>query len=337
MDIKESMPRTQSRIYWMDRVRGSAILLMLLLHATMIPVLYAGGGEPNRWLMRFNTVVSPLRMPVLMFLSGMLLSRSLRKSLTRFYSGKFRVLLWAYCVWALIFLAVAGRLSEFVKPWLWMQTIYLWYLSFLLLYYLLAPLVVKIPLWISIPVLVSANLFFVGTERGFLQKIFFYWIFFLLGDWCMRRGVGQVVEMRWVRISLAVGALAMLYVQGAALVGDTLIIRVIWNLVLAVVVVGAVISWSPLLLNKDDADWLQRIGKDSLVYYACHFPVMILVSRGVSAVAGGLPSLLVTGLSLAAALLVGALLARLQHHSMLVKSLFECPLPVQRGHSPPVR
>ena len=286
MQTRELKSRSLARIHWMDRVRGSAILLMLLLHATMIPVLYAGAGEPNRWLNQFNTIVAPLRMPVLMFLSGMLLSRSLQKSLPRFYSGKLRVILWAYCVWTVIFLVVAGRISELVKPWLWMQTIYLWYLSFLLLYYLLAPLVVKIPLWVTLPVLVSANLFFVASERGFLQKIFFYWIFFLVGDWYMRRGVGRILELFWVRLSLAGGALAMLYFQGRVTQLDSALLQGFWSLLLAIVVVGAVISWAPQVLNGSSPDWLQRIGKDSIVYYTTHFPVMILASRGVSAGGG---------------------------------------------------
>ena len=75
-----------ARFAWMDLLRGSAIFMLILYHASAIASLY--GRDLPRWLVIFNEFFLPFRMPTLMFLSGMLLSGSLRKPLVQYYWGK---------------------------------------------------------------------------------------------------------------------------------------------------------------------------------------------------------------------------------------------------------
>ena len=66
-----------TRLGWMDFARGLCILLVILMHAT--GTVEAAGLEPPAGLTLFNQALEPFRMPLLMFLSGMLLSKSLDK------------------------------------------------------------------------------------------------------------------------------------------------------------------------------------------------------------------------------------------------------------------
>ena len=81
-----SPTKTTQRIEWMDSLRGIAILLLLFWHAFAIPDLL-GTPMPD-WLRNINNAFLPFRMPMLMFLSGMLLEKSLRKPLPTYYEGK---------------------------------------------------------------------------------------------------------------------------------------------------------------------------------------------------------------------------------------------------------
>lgn len=137
---------------WMDLVRGTAILFLLLSHASTIPGITAAIATPEA-VHLLNAFLSPFRMPVLMVLSGALLARSLGRPLGTYIWGKARVLVWSYLVWAIVIFAVLGRLSELLRPWEWVQTLYLWYLAFLFVYYLIALLVPRIG---AMPVLLTA-------------------------------------------------------------------------------------------------------------------------------------------------------------------------------------
>ena len=71
-----------ARMQWMDLLRGLAVLLVVVLHAAS-----HGGAEVEGWTL-VNRHLTPFRMPLLMFLSGMLLHRSLAKPLPVYLWGK---------------------------------------------------------------------------------------------------------------------------------------------------------------------------------------------------------------------------------------------------------
>ena len=88
------------RVAWMDAVRGTAIILLLLYHCTAIPLTL---GMPMPTVLRwFSTFFMPYRMPTLMVLSGMLLARSLRKPLPDYFAGKVAGIVWPYLVWVVV-------------------------------------------------------------------------------------------------------------------------------------------------------------------------------------------------------------------------------------------
>ena len=90
----------------MDLIRGGAILLVVLLHATAIPWMFAGitsGHVVND----VNSFFAPYRMSLLFLLSGVLLTRSLAKPPGTYYWNKVRTLIWPCLVWMAI-----GMLTE---------------------------------------------------------------------------------------------------------------------------------------------------------------------------------------------------------------------------------
>lgn len=309
----------QVRFDWMDRTRGLAILLLLVLHATAIPALF-GGFTTAYWLDVFNSYAAPARMPVLMFLSGMLLQRSLAKPLGRFYSGKLRILLWTYVVWAVIHLALTGRLEELITPWTWVQTIYLWFISFILVYYLLGPILAKVPAWLPILPAIGLYLGFSVVERGFILKFFFYWVFFLCGDLFVRLRAERFLVHQWGRI---IATLLLLTVMLVPMSGAGALAGAGWRLLTAMVVVAFVLAWAPLVLNFEVNDPMRSIGRNSLVYYVSHFPLMVLTTWALVRL-GVTQSWLAFIACLLVAIGVAALLVRGRRWAM-IDALFAAP------------
>ena len=91
-------PSTDSapRMRWMDLLRGVAVLLVVVLHGSDIP--RANGLGVERWT-ELNLYLEPFRMPLLMFLSGTLLPRSLTKSAGAYLWGKFASIVWPLMIW----------------------------------------------------------------------------------------------------------------------------------------------------------------------------------------------------------------------------------------------
>lgn len=118
--------RPESRLEWMDTLRGLAIILVLMWHAPAIPALF--GYEMPVWLAGLNNFFLPFRMPTLMFLSGLLLSHSMSKGWRVYYTGKFRSLVWPYILWAALHMVLYGRGLELTNPRSWIATGYLWFL-----------------------------------------------------------------------------------------------------------------------------------------------------------------------------------------------------------------
>ena len=84
-------------------------------------------------------VFAPFRIPGLMFLSGMLVDRSLRKSFREFALGKVYFLYWPFLLWSVLTLAAEQRLTmiNLVKVPVTSPTV-MWYLLFLFIYYFVA-------------------------------------------------------------------------------------------------------------------------------------------------------------------------------------------------------
>ncbi|TCJ28919.1 acyltransferase family protein [Nocardioides jejuensis] len=261
----------RARMDWMDTLRGGAVVAVVVLHAQLTTTLVTGAAlAPLVWV---NDQLEQVRMPLLMLLSGVLLSRSLAKGLGRHLSGKVRAILWPYAVWMTIDLthvlldaAAAGR----PVPWhLVGQAFhdpqgYLWFLAWLFAFHLMAGAIPAPARTIAMPAgfVVAHVVSGLGPDA---ERFVWLFPYFLLGDVLARTLPGRVP---------AVVARAADRVQVPA---------------------------------------LAAIGRSSLVYYVCHMPVLVyavpLLWSGLEIRMPWLVWLLAGGLAMA----VGRGLSSVQH------------------------
>ncbi|EXF25591.1 hypothetical protein BG28_11725 [Nesterenkonia sp. AN1] len=276
-------PRTDSppRMRWMDLLRGVAVLLVVVLHGSDIP--RANGLGVDQWI-QLNLYLEPFRMPLLMFLSGTLLPRSLEKSSVIYLWGKFASLVWPLALWlfgfgVLIYHGGPGELRY------WLGGDYLWFLMALTLCYLtgmlLKPLVSRPRLLSALGVVVFLIMVitrhFTQVDDALVTRTLYYGAFFFLGAACMW------ILQRWARAPWPlIAALAVLMALLAHHGLESREFRAGSLYAVPTAVIGiAVILWAaPRLPAGRFNSFLQWVGRNSIVVYVCHFPIIILIHRG---------------------------------------------------------
>ena len=255
----------------MDQLRGLAIILVFLQHANAI----AGLSGLEQWtiLAWFNSVFAPFRMPTLLFLSGLLLTPSLRKPFRAFAGGKLRKILWPLAVWSIptIILLQPSTLKGMVGPG------HLWFLWVLFACYAIGVLTKWIPALIVAIALVTCALL-VPFDTALLEHIprarmiAWYGGFFFLGaaslkaiPWWQKRGPW------WVAALLGLVALAW------GLIPETKANGSLTPLEFPMSLIGiAAILWIAPRLPTAAA--LIRVGQDSIVWYVAQSPIMRVIA-----------------------------------------------------------
>lgn len=188
MGMADTEP-ARTRAGWMDMLRGLAVLLVALFHI-QYPVGERVPGTPDE-LMRFGEAMQPFRMPLLFFLSGLLLPRSLAKPMKEYTAGKLRGLVWPFALWTAIVVVCFEVLWTDDDPlWLFkdvpamlMGWQHMWFLSVLIVCYAVAPLTRFLPSWaLPIPMAVASTLIVPdGSWAEYGQKVLWYGAFFFVG------------------------------------------------------------------------------------------------------------------------------------------------------------
>lgn len=257
------------RMQWMDALRGIAIMLVIVWHAVSLTER-EGIGVPD-WVVQANNFFVPYRMPALMFLSGLLLASSLRKPAFQYYEGKIRLLIWPYIVWAFIFIMVAGTDYPIYHPKAWFPLGHLWFLAFIAGYYFIAPLVRRVPAWIVSVVLLVASAPIDGAY-GVPKNFLYFGAFFFLGHALAtsRGGFDRILASRWMPAALllagAFGTYAML-------------VDVEHQWQYAPLNVAGIVASAWLVKRVENHSLvrpLRCVGRQSIIYYVSHFPVITI-------------------------------------------------------------
>lgn len=212
-----------ARMDWMDTLRGGAVVAVVVLHAQLTTSAVTGAElEPLRSL---NELLAVVRMPLLMMLSGVLVSRSLAKGLGRHLDGKVRAILWPYAVWmafdlthVMVDSAVLGK----ELPWHMVAEAfydppgYLWFLAYLFCFHLIVAFLPPAARICAIPVCLTLAAF-AGVDGG-AQRFLALLPFFLLGDALARWLPGRVApgvaafanRLHWAPLA-AVGRASVVY------------------------------------------------------------------------------------------------------------------------------
>ncbi|WP_193106463.1 acyltransferase [Brachybacterium sp. FME24] len=273
------------RQHWMDLLRGTAIMLVIGHHLRLVQQIW-DGSTPHEMVV-LSEATAPFRMPVLLFASGLLLARSLEKPTARYLSGKARSLLWPWLIWSAVMLPIMGWAFGADPLW-WLNGIYTWFLVALFLYYVVGLVTRYIPPgwlalasiagWTALPLL-GVELDVSGNRP---DKFLYYAVFFFAGA-ALRR----VLAARTVPIAILVPALlvAAAWAGYAARIDLEPAIPVISQLAVLLGVIAA-IGVAQRLPRVRPVRALEWIGRNSIVPYLVHLPVIEILGRHIDLAAG---------------------------------------------------
>lgn len=248
--------------------------MVVFLHATL---LLDGYQVPNplRWV---DDALGAYRMPTLMVLSGLLLHRSLAKPPGLYLSGKARALLWPFVLWgSFTGLTVAPALA--VDPWWWLHgdRSHTWFLAVLMICYVLALAVRRVPAPVVWALLLGAALLLGppdSTLLGFAVKTAWFGSFFFAGASIASR-LPRLLAAPWWLVTPAVliaGAGAAVAVKrGEAFKYDAPAAA------LSLIGIFAALWLLSRIPRVAPVRWVEWIGRNSVVTYLVHWPWMMIV------------------------------------------------------------
>lgn len=280
-----------ARLGWMDMLRGLAVLLVVLLHAAGIPRMNDAGVA--LWS-QLHQLLEPFRMPLLMFLSGLLLPRSLAKPAMVYVRGKLSGVAWPLALWLVIF-GVAIYWNGPGDPQYWLTGDYLWFLMALLICYALA-MVLKLPLGLTagagrelntspapltigaaLMALTMVALLHVGSpDQLLISRTLYYGTFFFLGSACVPAMARWVKAPSWAAVPVCLGAVLCAYLS---LSDPALRSGTVASAAVACAGIAAALWCAPRVPTSAIRTFLSWLGRNSIVVYVTHFPVIILTFR----------------------------------------------------------
>jgi len=306
----------------MDVLRGFAALLIILLHATL--VMERLGGKPEPTLVTLGVAWAGFRMPLLMILSGMLLPRALDKPAETYLTGKISNVLYPYLLWVAIF-GVACVPENLLSPWLWIGGDYLWFLLFLFSYYLIALPLRAIPTGVLI--VLAAALSFGSPDGGVhTEQYFFLMATFFVGKFLAEKGeLFEWLSSRKAALLTTICAVAVPVVTSSREAAK-------YEVEYGLLIVGAVLflMWAAKsVASKDVSRPLKFIGRNAVVYYVVHYPIIFLISLACLRM-GIEEAAVISLLSLIAALAISTALSLLRVRKGWGEWLYVLPAPARR-------
>ncbi|OHV12168.1 hypothetical protein BH688_05825 [Kushneria phosphatilytica] len=325
--MSSSVTRASSgRFEWMDALRGIAIFMVVYLHsADSMSIKFP---ELSSAFLQFNAIMTPFRMPALMFLSGLLVFSSMGKGSRRYFRGKAVNILYPYIIWSLIgyvlYILRAHYLGkepvDFWSSFFLHPMMHLWFIYYIMIYYVIAFFLLKTNRLLCFALVMSSYtaMYYFGFE-----KFGYYMVFFMVGGLLGIRlqAFRQFIERAGWSLLLPVGVMGVWVwlvhegvidnVYGYDLLQMSMAFIVI-TLLLKVTMLAAV---APLLRP------FQWFGRNSLAIFLVHFPFTwvapVLMTRFIDSDPD-----LVFPFYFAVVLGISALLAWLNNRSRVVSLLF---------------
>ena len=294
----------RGRLRYVDALRGLAIVLLLIYHSRNIPLVL--GTEMPDGVAPFNQFFAPLRMPLLMFLSGLLLPRALTKPPGEYVMRKVQMLGWPFVVWTVMGVVAARTSAAALLTWdRWYFGSYLWFLSSLFVYFLAALVLTRLPPpLVIVTLLVAAWLVGPGDEQSllFFAAFFFAGHFFATSHRLQQLAAHPRIVLLGCVVGIAAGIESLVYASEQSEP------RVLMAPFYLVTIVAVMAVTKHIDERGRIPDWLPRVGRHSIVYYTTHYLVIYLLVVHILNPRGVAPHAMIL-INLAAAVLVGAALS----------------------------
>ncbi|WP_255352850.1 acyltransferase family protein [Paracoccus sp. 228] len=223
-----------------------------------------------------NETLSLFRMPILIFLSGMLLPRSLSKDSSAYFSGKLKGILWPFIIWSTIYgIAVDIHFRSFADlEKLYTGGSHLWFLLFIFIYYLAAK-----PLQDFNPLLIAAVafIFSIASPDGakYSERLFYLMSLFFLGAYASIHmpALLKSLTSQWIWvIAPIVAATAAATAMYELRFGPKYIVL---SLVGAMIISAMAIRAEKTIISSI----LIWIGQKSIIFYVSHAVFMTLTLK----------------------------------------------------------
>lgn len=252
----------------MDALRGVAVLLVALLHAFSIP--YAQVPPGIEWVFDFLSVY---RIPLLMFLSGLLLDRSLSKGVPAYIDGKLRRIAWPLLVWSVVLILIGWESADPGSVGFWIgQDTHLWYLGILLICYAIGLVTYWVhPVVVVVIGLPAMQLF--QSDNWLVNGTLWFGLYFF-GGAAMSRWLD-----RWLRLGPIVPTILLLAASAWAAYSATVhgyAPGSHWRPFLFSFAGVVALVWFASRLPR--VRWLEWVGQRSIVFFVANGPFIWLVT-----------------------------------------------------------
>jgi fucose 4-O-acetylase-like acetyltransferase len=318
-----------NRNQWIDYARGICIILVCYRHC--FEGLRIAGLDTTSYpsLQVLNVCFFSFRMPLFFLVSGLFVSRSLqKKSLGNYIDSRFRIVFYPLLIWGSLQITLQLLLKNYVnaqrEPIDFLNLLILprkieqfWYLNALFFVgAIYALLKVTLRLKIGHQAVISLVLYgmalyfkYNGIVVSFLNDVFFYYIFFCVGDWVSEfllneKNETTITSPRWLIPSLLLFIASQTFytIYNLQYENESAIPYPIYSMFIIASLSGAffVIQSSVILKHLNIAKWLRVIGYHSLYIYLIHLIVIAAVRVVLVKILGiqNIPLIIVTAMTL---------------------------------------
>lgn len=267
--------QVRQRYTWMDLLRGAAVLLVVQFHATVL--LGEDTVRPLHWL---SNAAGSFRIPTLMFMSGLLLPRSLAKPVGTYSSGKVRAVVWPWLLWSAFMLPILGW-DNAVNPLWWIAgpDSHTWFLSALVMLYAVALIARRVPPAVVSLAMLGVALLIQDPSQRWLMIVdgTAWWGFFFFAGATMWGLLPRVLGAPWwlAAIGFTISTIFAIYAIKAGA------IQMQYPVAAVISMIGVTTSlWFAARIPRvAPVRMVEWFGRRSIVTYLAHWPVMWVLLR----------------------------------------------------------